>query len=314
VVERYVYDPYGKVTIYDDDWSDTVTWANSKKNEVLYCGYRYDHETRLYHVRHRSYHPTLGRWMQRDPIGYHRQMSLYELAGVPNTTDPFGLLPNFAPGPAGKEPFLPESWDHLQMEAGWTLQGYTYATDVMEQWKEGEGGTFRGSDKMRADLAASSAIKAKIKSLIEPDIMIAGSDLPCFYLEEAETSIEFGSKADDPVELAGELRATSRSPDRVTCEVSMAYYKRCDPEAPCCPSIPYIALASCRLQDRYDWHNPRNDDGTMKKEYQDTTWKERRGLDAAWRQQQRLKQQGKPWYVEIDVAFEVDLDGELCEP
>jgi len=78
VVERYVYDPYGKVTIYDDDWSDTVTWANSKKNACLYCGYRYDHETRLYHVRHRSYHPTLGRWMQRDRIGYADGMSLYE--------------------------------------------------------------------------------------------------------------------------------------------------------------------------------------------------------------------------------------------
>jgi len=78
VVERYVYDPYGKVTIYDDDWSDTVTWANSKKNAYLYSGYRYDHESRLYHVRHRSYHPTLGRWMQRDRIGYADGMGLYE--------------------------------------------------------------------------------------------------------------------------------------------------------------------------------------------------------------------------------------------
>jgi RHS repeat-associated protein len=93
VVERYSYDPYGKVTIYDDDWSDTVTWANSKKNEVLYCGYRYDHESRLYHVRNRSYHPTLGRWMQRDPIGYVDGMGLYEYVGSEPVawTDPSGL-------------------------------------------------------------------------------------------------------------------------------------------------------------------------------------------------------------------------------
>jgi len=269
----------------------------------------------LYHVRHRSYHPTLGRWMQRDAIGYVDGMSLYELGGVPNTTDPFGLLPNFSPFPGPVPgPSLPEIWDGTQMSVGWRLQGYRYATDVMEQWRDGKGGIYTGSDKMRADLAASSAIKAKIKNLIEPEIIMAGSDLPCFYVEEAETSIEFGSKADDPVELAGELRATARSPDRVTCEVSMAYYKRCDPEAPCCPSIPYIALASCRLQDRYDWHNPRNPDGSIKKQYENTTWKEQRGLDAAWRQQQRLERQGKPAEVMIDVAFEMNLEDELCMP
>jgi len=80
-VERYVYDPYGKVTIYDDDWSDTVAWADSKKNDILYSGYRYDHESRLYHVRFRMYHPTLGRWMQRDRIGYADGMGLYEYVG-----------------------------------------------------------------------------------------------------------------------------------------------------------------------------------------------------------------------------------------
>jgi RHS repeat-associated protein len=70
VVERYVYDPYGKATIYDDDWSDTISWDNSKKNEILYCGYRWDPETGMYQVRNREYHPTMGRWVSRDPQGY----------------------------------------------------------------------------------------------------------------------------------------------------------------------------------------------------------------------------------------------------
>jgi len=93
VVERYTYDPYGKVTIHNGDWSSTVTWGNSKKNEVLYCGYRYDHEGRLYHVRHRSYHPTLGRFLQRDPIGYADGMSLcaYCNANPSKGPDPLGL-------------------------------------------------------------------------------------------------------------------------------------------------------------------------------------------------------------------------------
>ena len=93
VVERYVYDPYGKVTIYNSDWSATVTWANSKKNEVLYCGYRYDPETGFYQVRERVYHPTLGRWLQRDPIGYGDGMGLYEyVSGSPTgSRDASGL-------------------------------------------------------------------------------------------------------------------------------------------------------------------------------------------------------------------------------
>jgi len=77
VVERYVYDPYGKATRYDDDWSATVSWSSSKQNELLYCGYRHDPESEFYHVRHRYYHPTLGRWATRDPAGYVDGGSMY---------------------------------------------------------------------------------------------------------------------------------------------------------------------------------------------------------------------------------------------
>jgi len=88
VVERYMYDPYGKVSVRhgvrdsggtdtsESEWDERT--SNTFDNEILYCGYRYDTETGLYHVRHRSYHPTLGRWMQRDRIGYADGMSLYE--------------------------------------------------------------------------------------------------------------------------------------------------------------------------------------------------------------------------------------------
>jgi len=93
VQERYVYDAYGKATIYDDDWSETKTWAASKANEILYCGYCYDPESNLYHVRNRYYHPTLGRWTSRDREGYVDGMNLYEYVGSRPTlfTDPVGL-------------------------------------------------------------------------------------------------------------------------------------------------------------------------------------------------------------------------------
>jgi RHS repeat-associated protein len=88
VAERYVYDPYGQPTIYDSTWTNTRTFTGvgSKLNEILYCGYRYDTETGLYHVRNRYYHPTVGRWMTRDPI--EEGVNLYQYSD----SDPAGYL------------------------------------------------------------------------------------------------------------------------------------------------------------------------------------------------------------------------------
>jgi RHS repeat-associated protein len=104
VAERYVYDPYGSLVhdangnllVHSADWSSTVTWPNSRKNEILFGGYRLDPETALYHVRHRQYHPTLGRWLQRDPIGYLDGTNQYQYVhGAPTVwLDPFGLSVN----------------------------------------------------------------------------------------------------------------------------------------------------------------------------------------------------------------------------
>jgi RHS repeat-associated protein len=93
VAERYVYDPYGKVTIYSSDWSVEVSWANSKQSAVLFTGHRYDSETGMYYACNRYLHPTLGRWIQRDPAEYVDGLSLYEYVGCSPLArrDPLGL-------------------------------------------------------------------------------------------------------------------------------------------------------------------------------------------------------------------------------
>ncbi len=45
VAERYVYSPYGLPTVYDANCANTISWSSGKKNEILYCGYRYDAAT-----------------------------------------------------------------------------------------------------------------------------------------------------------------------------------------------------------------------------------------------------------------------------
>ncbi len=103
VVERYRYDPYGKVSVRhgvrdaagnntsEDEWDERT--GDTFDNAILYCGYYFDDESGLYHVRHRSYHPTLGRWMQRDPIGYADGTNSYGYVGdAPvHFADPHGL-------------------------------------------------------------------------------------------------------------------------------------------------------------------------------------------------------------------------------
>jgi RHS repeat-associated protein len=51
------------------------------RGESIFCGYRFDVESQLYYVRNRTYSPTLGRWLQRDPIGYAGGINLYEYVG-----------------------------------------------------------------------------------------------------------------------------------------------------------------------------------------------------------------------------------------
>jgi RHS repeat-associated protein len=61
---------------------------------------RNDPETQLYYVRNRMYNPALGRWVQRDPIGYSGGINLYEYVGgrAAGNRDALGLQSGSLPG------------------------------------------------------------------------------------------------------------------------------------------------------------------------------------------------------------------------
>ncbi len=97
VVERFIYDPYGRFEVLNADWTaDTggsdYAWVH------LHQGGRFDAAVGLYHFRFRDYSPTLMRWTRQDPHPdgpYVDGMNAYwYVSSNPiSKSDPTGLIP-----------------------------------------------------------------------------------------------------------------------------------------------------------------------------------------------------------------------------
>ncbi len=86
VQEGYSYDVFGAVTIRDG--SGTVLTASPSGNRFLYTGREYIAELGLYDYRNRVYSPSLGRFLQTDPIRFEAgDVNIYRYVG----NDPIGL-------------------------------------------------------------------------------------------------------------------------------------------------------------------------------------------------------------------------------
>ena len=85
LAQAYEYDAWGNATIYDPE--------SAIENPYLYTGRRWDAAIGLYYYRARHYAPTLGRFLQPDPIGYGDGTNLYVyVSGTPTVfIDPSGM-------------------------------------------------------------------------------------------------------------------------------------------------------------------------------------------------------------------------------
>jgi RHS repeat-associated protein len=100
IINRFLYLPYG------DEQVLSATWGKSLPNVVwqhLYQGLRVEAATGLAAARNRDYSPILGRFIERDPIGFAAgDNNLYRFVGnAPiGKTDPSGLCELVGAAPA----------------------------------------------------------------------------------------------------------------------------------------------------------------------------------------------------------------------
>ncbi len=93
IVERYEYDVYGEVSIFDG--SDNSLTTSAIGNPYLFTGRRFDPESGNYYYRARVYSPTLGRFLSMDPLGFAAgdyNLYRYVFNSPTNLTDPTGEI------------------------------------------------------------------------------------------------------------------------------------------------------------------------------------------------------------------------------
>ncbi|MFP4224296.1 MAG: RHS repeat domain-containing protein, partial [Phycisphaeraceae bacterium] len=93
VAERYAFAPYGERTVLNADWSADADGISDVAFAFGHQGLRHDAVTGLVYNRARMLHPKLGRFVQRDPLGYVDGMNVYQylLSSPVDLLDRFGL-------------------------------------------------------------------------------------------------------------------------------------------------------------------------------------------------------------------------------
>ncbi len=92
LVERYEYTPFGEVKAFDAA-GKSITPGSVSGNRRFFNGKEYDEEIGLYYYQARYYSPKLGRFIQRDPLGFADGMNPFAYVGNSplSFVDPLGL-------------------------------------------------------------------------------------------------------------------------------------------------------------------------------------------------------------------------------
>ncbi|MGE0377986.1 MAG: RHS repeat domain-containing protein [Planctomycetaceae bacterium] len=91
VLERYHYDPYGRLLVLDPDFTPDADSTSDIDNPYAFTGRRLDAESSLYYFRNRYFNNSTGCFLIRDLLPYIDGMHLYRAYFAPARTDPTGM-------------------------------------------------------------------------------------------------------------------------------------------------------------------------------------------------------------------------------
>jgi RHS repeat-associated protein len=163
VVERYTYDAYGTITVLDPSF---LPLTSSPLAYFTFTGREFDGETDLYHYRARTYGPGLGRFYQRDVIGYDGGINLYEYVKSNPVVwmDPLGLarinsfriVAKSFIQPIGPVPGIPPgfSWNISQWTMLWTATNLAFRENP---WTDIRDGIYRLYSKQNLHVCCSNS-------------------------------------------------------------------------------------------------------------------------------------------------------------
>lgn len=135
-------------------WISDPSSTVGPDNSIGYAGYVFDPERQDYTVRWRVYVPELGRWRQRDPIGFEEGSSRYQyvLSRPSALIDPSGLYsegPPYSDSPYNFDPAYPYTYTRKNLSVSipgdnfYILYPRTDDIEELKHWlrKKPKGGT-----------------------------------------------------------------------------------------------------------------------------------------------------------------------------
>jgi RHS repeat-associated protein len=135
VIERYVYDAYGTVSVYSPAWTYVGGYSSSTVgNTLFFAGLSVDLATGLQHADFRWYNSAIATWTAQDPIGFaagDANLSRFVGDNPVNYNDPSGSEAQDANpcGSIGASEVAPDGYDYRTDPSSWQNQAKA-ASDV----------------------------------------------------------------------------------------------------------------------------------------------------------------------------------------